>query len=98
MIPIQLTRRLDNKLYARKIEAVIEENFGSSLIYLNPFSVKKLRDEILKKAGIFGANAYEFCGAKLSDWTGEYSGSFSFYRIEKTNSKIKRNGQLELDF
>lgn len=94
----QLTRHSDNKLYLGIIEAKIEESYGASLICVNPYSVKSLEKAVLDKAKILGANAYEFCGAKLLDWSGEYCGSYSFYKIDKPNLKKRRDGQFEFNF
>ena len=98
---IQLTRHLDNRLYVKAIKAAIEKDLGSSLISVHPYSAKAIERAVSDKAKILGANAYEFCGAKLSDWSGEYSGSYSFYRINKEAIRIEReriSQQMQFDF
>jgi hypothetical protein len=94
----QLTRHSNNRLYLGTIEVKIEEHYGASLICINPYSAKSLERAISDKAKILGANAHEFCGAKLLDWSGEYCGSYSFYKIDSTILEKERNGQFEFSF
>lgn len=98
MKPTQLTRHSDNRLYSGIVEVKIEEHYGASLICVNPYSARSLERAVSDKAKMLGANAHEFCGAKLLDWSGEYCGSYSFYKIDNTHLEKEGDGQFEFSF
>jgi hypothetical protein len=96
----RLVRHSDNQLYVGIIKAPIAKSFGPKLVEVDKFSEEELKKAILDKARILQANAYEDGEAKLTEWSGKYSGAFAFYIIDKSalkkeKDRVEREGKLD---